>query len=899
MRNKTPVEICRLKSWMLGTVDKVPHTITANGEWVAAAVNNSANWLNYGTVVAGCEAMGDGVLPGFVLHDGHPYAVIDLDIKDADNEGDPSKWTTDERKEEFRAIVEHMGSYAEVSRSGKGVHIIVRVEDKDDHELWPTVKKNGLEVYFRDRYIVTTGNHIDGTPLEIVDATDKVATLLRHYAPEKFVPKLTHVVGIEEDDSDEVLSDDEVLERLESCEKAELYLSLMKGEWKGFKYGSQSEADAALVEGIYFFSKSRTQTARIFMTSGLASRDKAQKGVYMRNTVNNIIDKVNEDDLYVDSVVRDINIGVDFSNFFPFSKEYDIDEEEVERPEIIPLPPVAEVGVSSSHGSGAIGDDRWFEVGGTTIDLSLHATQATLVNAIMAANPPAGTDVVALINMAEEQRKRCLAGIAAKYRPLSIGEVSTPSLSDVLKGRRQSPYKMPQGFGDMPFGVGDNVDIEIPEGLLGSILQWGINFSYKRAKEATVAVFLGYLSGIIGKAWQIGDMGLNNYVICIGKSAVGKSSAGDAVEMLHKCIVKEQPQAHGMLRVGYPASDKGVWRDLEENDSLSYRFDEFVKFIAQATSGKNAVNKGILDEVMKMYDKASHIKVVGELSYSKKENNIKIDRNVGLSFFGDGVADDYYKSLTGQMISDGMVSRFTVIEYTGIREYSNRNRVMNPPKHVVDKLMDIVSHAIQLNMNGNHVQIKISADAQVELDRIERETDDVVNAINARDRSSKLPNFITRRSVKILKIAGIMAVLENHDEPNIDIHYVHWARHVVDQCVARELWWVRQGAVNGVSDDAVIDDLFLSKIRGFIEKPFGDKRTIELAKKGIVQLSTLRDIAQGIQAIADHKFGLTDRYKTALKSLCEIGRLSRYSKRTAKEKFDVANECYGVVVEDD
>ena len=120
---------------------------------------------------------------------------------------------------------------------------------------------------------------------------------------------------------------------------------------------------------------------------------------------------------------------------------------------------------------------------------------------------------------------------------------------------------------------------------------------------------------------------------------------------------------------------------------------------------------------------------------------------------------------------------------------------------------------------------------------------------------------------------------------------------MIDQCVARELWWVRQGAVSGVSDDAVIDDLFLSKIREFIEKPFGDTRTIELAGRGIVQLSSLRDIAQGIQAIADHKFGLTDRYKTALKSLCEIGKLSRYSKRTAKEKFGVANECYAVVVD--
>ena len=898
MSNQIPEAIRRLDSWMLGNAKKVPHTKREDGRWVAESPTKEANWLSYEAVVAGCEELGNGSLPGFVLHDGHPYAVIDLDIKDAENESDPARWTTDETKELFRSIVDDMGSYAETSRSGKGVHIIVHVVGKGDHSKWPNVKKNGLEIYFRDRYIVTTGNHIEGTPLVIVDATEKVAALMQRFAPEKLVPRSPRVAVDMEDDEGE-LSDEEVLERLESCEKSDLYDSLMRGEWKGFRYPSQSEADMALMEGIYFFSGSRVQTARLFMMSGLANREKAWSDTYVWNTVNSIAERVDEEDLQVDAVVNNIGINVDFSDFHPHSREYDIDDEEGEQPKVIPMPPVAEVGVSSSHGSGAIGNERWFKVGGVAIDLSLHATQATLVNAIMEAKPPAGTDVISLINMAEEQRKRCLAGIAAKYRPLSIGEVSAPSLSDVLKGRRQSPYKIPQGFGDMPFGVGDNVDIEIPEGLLGDIIRWGIDFSYKRAKEATVAVFLGYLSGIIGKAWQIGDMGLNNYVICIGKSAVGKSSAGDAVEMLHRHIVNGQPQAHGMLRVGYPGSDRGVLRDLEENDSFSYRFDEFVKFIAQATSGRNAINKGILDEIMKMYDKASHIKVVGEVSYSKKENNIRIDKNVGLSFFGDGVSDDYYKSLNGQMISDGMVSRFTVIEYTGIREYSNRNRAMIPPKHIVDKLIDIASQAIQLNLNGSHVQVTLTAESQVELDRIDRETDDIINAINGRDKSSKLPNFITRRVVKILRIAAVMAVLENHEKPSIDIIHIHWARHVIDQCIARELWWVRQGAVNGVSDDAVIDDLFLSKIKEFVANPSGDKRTIEMAKRGIVQMSTLRDIAQGIQAIADHKFGLTERYKTALKSLCDIGRLSRYSKRTAKEKFSVSNECYGVVEEGD
>lgn len=889
MIDSIPNEIRLLDSWMLGTAKKVPHTIIDGGKWVASSSTDASNWLPYSTVVAGCKKLGNESLPGFVLHDGHPYAVIDLDIKDADNCTDSSKWTTDEAKEMYSGIVDDMGSYAEVSRSGKGVHIIVRVAGKSDHWKWPNVKKSGVEVYFRDRFIVTTGNHIEGTPLEVADATENVAALLQKLAPEKFVerPKL---VDLGRDDKP-ILSDDEVLDGLETCGNAERYLSLMDGEWDG-DYPSQSEADASLVEGIYYFSGNREQTARIFMRTKLADREKAMKNNYVVRTVNRIADRVDEDDIDLGAITKGIDLKVDFSSFSPSSSEYDADQEEG----VIPMPTETVVDAGTANGHESIGDDKCFVVGNTVIDLSLHTTQSSLVNAIMAAKPAAGTDVVSLINRAEEQRKRCLSGIAAKYWPSTIGEVGAPSLNDVLNNRIESPYKMPQGFSGMPFGVGDNVDIELPLGILGDLINWSINFSVKQAKEASVAACLGYLSGLMGKAWQIGTTGLNNYVVCVGKSAVGKSSAGESIEVLHKRISDALPQAYGMLYVGYPVSDKGVWRDIEENDSMVYKFDEFVKFVASATTGRNTITKGVLDEVLKLYDKSGYNKVAGGMSYSKKENSIQIRKNVGLSFFGDGVADDYYKSLTGQMVSDGMVSRFTVIEYTGFRQYSNENQSLEPPEHVVNALIDIASNALQLNQSGKHIKVNTSVNAQEELRRIDRESDDIINQIIANDSGSKLTNFITRRLLKIKKIAGIMAVLDGHNNPTIDIVHVHWARHVIDQCIARELWWVRQGIVNGVSDDAVIDDLFMSKIEGFVANPTGDKRVIELASSGVVQMSTLRDIARKIPAVAEHRSGLNDRYKLALKSLSEIGRLKYYSRRTAQKNFGITNECYGVVV---
>ena len=244
------------------------------------------------------------------------------------------------------------------------------------------------------------------------------------------------------------------------------------------------------------------------------------------------------------------------------------------------------------------------------------------------------------------------------------------------------------------------------------------------------------------------------------------------------------------------------------------------------------------------------------------------------------------------MIGDGMVSRLIVIEYMGKREYSNENPVMKPPMNIVNLVADLVSCAMKNNISGQHIDVKTSIDAKTELRRIDRESDDIINEYNEQDESNKVVNFFTRRLLKIKKVAAILAVLKNHNDPTIDIEHVLWARHLIDQCIGREMRWLRQGAVSGAVDDSAIDDFFMSKIDEFAAKPVGDPKTIKLARNGVLSLGTLHDIARKIPAIADHKDGLKDRYKAALSSLCDRGLLVYVGRNSAKEKFGLGNICY-------
>jgi primase-polymerase (primpol)-like protein len=79
---------------------------------------------------------------GFVLSSGDPYAGIDLDNCRNPKTGELEEWAAE--------IIRGLGGYAEVSPSGKGVHVIVRGKA-------PNKRRGRVEAYSSERYFTITG----------------------------------------------------------------------------------------------------------------------------------------------------------------------------------------------------------------------------------------------------------------------------------------------------------------------------------------------------------------------------------------------------------------------------------------------------------------------------------------------------------------------------------------------------------------------------------------------------------------------------------------------------------------------------------------------------------------------------------------------------------------------
>jgi len=235
-----PQELRRLNQWVVwryekkknGRLAKVPLDPKETREPKRAKTNDPSTWASFEEAVKTYLEKRDewhlaGI--GFVFSDGE-FVGIDLDNCRDPETGEIEKWA--------QRIIERVGSYAEVSPSGRGVKIIAkgpRLERGRTREMGKGGRK--LEIYSRRRFFTITGWHLEGTPTEIRDATEAIEALMA----ELFPP-----TTFQRNSNEEMDAGDERLPRWAATASGLKFQLLQEGRWKALGYESHSEGDLAM-----------------------------------------------------------------------------------------------------------------------------------------------------------------------------------------------------------------------------------------------------------------------------------------------------------------------------------------------------------------------------------------------------------------------------------------------------------------------------------------------------------------------------------------------------------------------------------------------------------------------------------------------------------------------------
>ena len=242
MYDKIPEELKKLSCWVTTCNDKIPRNPKTGKN---AQSTNPETW---GTFEQALEALNKyhHTNIGFVFDGKSGYFGVDLDHC-LDN--------TDFCDE----FVETLQSYAEISKSGNGIHIICKGKLPDGSR-----RRGGVEMYCSGRYFICTGNVYNENYLTVKDCTESIKVLHSKYLP-TLVPKAEiSSRGVVVD-----LEDSEIIDKARNCKTGYLFAALYEGNWQG-AFPSQSEADLAFCNQLAFWTgRNEEQMDRIFRASGL------------------------------------------------------------------------------------------------------------------------------------------------------------------------------------------------------------------------------------------------------------------------------------------------------------------------------------------------------------------------------------------------------------------------------------------------------------------------------------------------------------------------------------------------------------------------------------------------------------------------------------------------------
>lgn len=265
MYEQIPQELKALPNWICwdavpdekrGKIKKVPiNALTGGG----AMSNNPSTWCDFDTAVKASEKH-SGI--GFMFG-GCPYFGVDIDGKEEELEA----YQRGENGNIISEFISTLQSYAEISQSGKGIHIICRGKLPKRGR-----RKGSVEMYEDGRFFVMTGNSCSEYA-GISDCTESIKPLHEKYIGGGREPqaKVRPAVSLS--------SADDIVKAAAGAKNGGKFVALYGGDTAG--YTSSSEADMALCSILAFWTGCDAEKMdMIFRSSGLMREkwDRPQSG---------------------------------------------------------------------------------------------------------------------------------------------------------------------------------------------------------------------------------------------------------------------------------------------------------------------------------------------------------------------------------------------------------------------------------------------------------------------------------------------------------------------------------------------------------------------------------------------------------------------------------------------
>lgn len=455
-----------------------------------------------------------------------------------------------------------------------------------------------------------------------------------------------------------------------------------------------------------------------------------------------------------------------------------------------------------------------------------------------------------------------------------------------------------------PEAVNLTGDLEgaFPPGLVGEVAQFIYEQAPRPVRRIALAGAIGLVAGIVGRAYNVSRTGLNQYVLLLAPTGTGKEAISSGISTLMGAIKQSVPASAEFIGPGEIRSDAALIKWLGKSPcfvSVTGEFGLRLKQMSHPNASPHEV--GLRRVLLDLFNKSGKGNVLSPMAYSDKEKNTESVTAPAFTIIGESTPERFYEALDESMIYEGLLPRFTVLEYKGPRPPRNPNSgAVNPPFYLVEQLATITAHCKTLMHQNQVIDVQMTSDAQFLFDNFDVFCDRQINS----SANEVIKHLWNRAHIKAMKLGALIAVGVYPFNPIIDRDQANWAIATIVEEVNALLGRFERGEIGaagtGASNELKQAQDVVRVIREYCDKPFEEcakkyRVAFEMQRDGVIPHDYLTQRLAAVSSFRLDRMGATNAIKRAVASLLDNGDIAEMRKDQMHQRYGKQAKAYVVV----
>lgn len=424
-----------------------------------------------------------------------------------------------------------------------------------------------------------------------------------------------------------------------------------------------------------------------------------------------------------------------------------------------------------------------------------------------------------------------------------------------------------------------------PPGLLGQMAQYIEASAVRPVPEAALAGALTFAAGTTGRYYNISGTGLNQYIILIGGTGVGKEGAKQGIDRIMQALRPHIPVlTEQFLGPATIASGQALIKRMEERPCQLSVVGEFgIKLNQMCGANAHAGDESLMQLLLDLYTKSGWYSSLESMIYSNSEKNTDRIQAPAFTLLGESTPESLFTNMTENHIGTGLLPRFSFIEYLGNRPKRNPQAFYMPPQELVDAIAERVTKSLELANAKEYIQVGMNTAAGKLLDDFDQKADDAIN-----QGDGVQVELWNRAHLKALKLAALVAVWQDPHQPQITESIALWAIGFVERETQVIMGRFEDGSIGGSRQDIVQEEI-MKVMHDYINTPFRKRINYKvkesIAKTNFIPYNYIRRRMRNRKSVQDKNKDASKILNDALEDLGNQDRVRCLPPAERQEKF--------------